>query len=85
MLADLLGPLIEMVLGNVPQIGLVVTLLYGAHLLGKGKLFATVIDHLRLLIVVMVVGTALGAVEIHPGVVMGLVDALVDLATGLVP
>lgn len=83
MLLDILGTLLETVLGNVPQLGLVLTLLYGAHLLGKGTLLVTVINHLRLLTVLLVAGTVVGVIDIHPGVIMGLFSRLMGLAPGL--
>lgn len=83
MIVELLGTLLETLLGNIPQLGLVLSLLYGAHLLGKGKLFAMVIDHIRLIIIVLVVGTLSGALELHPGAIMGLFSRLMGLVTGL--
>ena len=83
MLLDLLGTLVETILGNVPQLGLLLTLLYGAHLLGKGTLLVTVINHLRMLTVLLVVGVVVGAIDVNPGVLMGLFSRLMGLATGL--
>jgi len=83
MLEEALAGLLELVFGNVEGVSVAVTLFLAAHYLGKATMLGFLLQNLRVtasLLALLLVG---GVIDIHPGVAIGLLEAGLNLVSGL--